>query len=211
MRLRRIKKEKKPAEKEGISSNEYAYMSTLEPLLTIKNKDGFWTEHVPADWTRYAPKLCWQMILLRNKLGLNIYYWQTRHLYTAYVRKNLDMMFAAHVLQEHDGKPEHSTERKHYIRLLKKYGNEITYFEPLIREMKVGSDRYLDGYLRVYKEKWLNQPFPEMVMLYHGVSFRDYLDFTDYEHMFLNKKRKELKARAAAHKRWDKHRAKNQK
>lgn len=174
------------------------------PRLSIPstNSSEFIQEHIPSLNNKWWDKLLMKYLLLRMKYNRPIYYWHTRFMKSPYERKRYDLMFAAHVLCEHDGLPEDKTELRHYKWLKQRYGAELDYFTPVFERNKEGKHAYWDTYAQAYVDMWIRPIYPELKMLFHGMTAEDFLDYREYESYHLKKEIKKKIASNAAKHRW---------
>jgi hypothetical protein len=134
-------------------------------------------------------------------------YWDTV-IYTPYTRKKYDLMFAAHVATDHDGKLTNRLERKHYRSLELLYGAELDYFKPVFIAQNEGEHVYWESYSQAYVDKWIKKPYPELKMLFHGMDTMDFFDYMEYEKHYIRKEIRQLNAKYAAQQRWTKEKSK---
>jgi hypothetical protein len=165
---------------------------------------GYKSEYLPRVRWKLTGWLYTEMLVLRLKLGIPVYYWQTRYIYDPYLRKRYDLMFAAHVIYDHDGVPDSFIERVHYRLLKLRYGQELDYFREALWLVKNGEKVYFEEYAQAYVDKWIIKPYAEMTTLYHGLAPLDFFEFRDYEEYYLNKRLRSAYAKRAAQVRWEK-------
>jgi len=158
----------------------------VEPKLMIPDYLGnHEPEYFPSDVPRFVNRLRFWYLVLRARLGLNIYYWQIRYVYQPKYRKMFDLHFLLHVQSKHNSTPTNLLERFHYKLGMSNYGSEIRFID-YERSGRIAQDEnskhqyaYNQHYFDAYKERWLENPRLEnenRVILYHGVSYGDAID-----------------------------------
>jgi hypothetical protein len=182
--------------------------STTKLHIPLSQSKKHHEEFIPGAGTRLSNWLQTKYLLFRLKYNLPIYYWHTRAIYTPYTRKKYDLMFAAHVATDHDGKLTNRLERKHYRSLELLYGAELDYFKPVFIAQNEGEHVYWESYSQAYVDKWIKKPYPELKMLFHGMDTMDFFDYMEYEKHYIRKEIRQLNAKYAAQQRWTKEKSK---
>jgi hypothetical protein len=142
---------------------------------------------------------------LRERLPLPIYYWQVRFMYDSPdLRKQYDLMFAAHVIYDHNEVPKLFMEKFHYWLLKKRYRYELYYFKSALWEIRDGNKYYWEEYAQAYLDKWYLEPHPQLKRMYHGVSADEYEEIDEYDTAFRQGLTRSDDARYAARVRWSK-------
>lgn len=186
--------------------NELANMPLL--MIPLTGSTEFHKEYVPGLNHRWMDLLHMHYLLLRMRFNRPIYYWHIRSLKNPIQRKRYDLMFAAHVITEHDGEATDKVERKHYKRVQSRYGAELDYFKPVFEAHRAGERAYWDTYAQAYADMWIRESFPGLKVLFHGMSLPEFIEYREYEDDYLKRELKRLLAQNAARSRWTKIRSK---
>jgi (2Fe-2S) ferredoxin len=136
-------------------------------------------EYIPPKQSRANLWLRQRYLHLRIRLNKDIYYWQVRFLLMPLERKCYDIDFIMHVLNEHNGKPEQKTEKRHYEYAKTLYLSEINYIIDQMNkdETRDAANRIGHPYAYAYLERWKKSlDTPYVKTWYHGVSASDFRD-----------------------------------
>jgi hypothetical protein len=161
--------------------------SPVPPRLQVPAGNGqFALEYIPEPFSKLSFWYRNKYMLTRDRLGMDIYYWHTRHLYdkSTEALKQADIEFILHVIEEHDQYPTDRVERRNYYRAWKLYGHEIKFVvEEMAKDDK--QDQFgemTDGhpYAYGYARKWFNPNIlAETKLLYHGLNYYQFLSLLD--------------------------------
>lgn len=157
-----------------------------EPKLHFANDKGeYVAEYIPDANFKFMNWFRNKYLHTRNYFGKDIYYWHVRHnLYPNY-RKTADIEFIMHVIKDHDQDPVDPIEKRHYKRAWDLYGHEVKYVTGEISkdkdtEWENEEIRHGHPYAYAYTKQWFEK-FPEIEskLLYHGLSFGQYISLLD--------------------------------
>lgn len=183
--------------------------STLQPRLYFPNfNGGFIKEYIPGTYKKSTKKIVFWYNILRNKLGLNLYYWHMRDIYPPLDRKIKDLEFIQHVIEQHDGKPKLLMEKVHFNIAWSLYGREYNYIQQTEKDEELLKESTKDVYYQkhpyvvAYKKRWRSyaKDDSEWTTLYHGLKLRemefffDILEQKDKDRMKLREKIYKIKS-----------------
>lgn len=127
-------------------------------------------EYIPKDVGWLGFKVKEAIGLMYAKRGIEIYYWNLRHIMVPETIKQGDLQFIIHVIEDHDGVPTDWRERRFYNKLLKLYYYDVEWFiKPMTDENK-SKDPIVHPYYLAYKKRWIKPKDSNFKRSYHGLN-----------------------------------------
>ena len=126
-------------------------------------------EYIPTETTRFGLWFTNKLNDMYLRFGIQLNYWNLRHLLDYEMRKTEDLLFIIHVIEDHDGVAPTRRERKFYTKMNGLYGNEIEQLiKPYITEKKE-QDPIVHPYYLAYKKRWIRPKDSQAKRFYHGM------------------------------------------